>query len=270
VSAAGDGTASAAIGPAAPAAIADSSPVSIIIRDGSQPAQACTAPGTTVADALTSLGIALSPEDRVSPSLTAALVPGMEVHITRIRTERVQEIASIPFHYVFKMSHDVTPGQTVKDQTGVPGVITRTYLLTYVNDQLTSRKLIATDVTRKPVDQELLAGIRTRMARALPSRGGTYRRLQCMDMVATGYSPYEGSSEGRCANGMRAGYGIVAVDPRVIPLGTKLYIEGYGYAIAGDTGGAIKGHRVDLGHTTYREADAVGRRHVRVWIISGN
>ena len=46
---------------------------------------------------------------------------------------------------------------------------------------------------------------------------------------------------------MRAGYGVVAVDPRVIHLGSKLYIEGYGYAIAGDTGGAVKGYIIDLG-----------------------
>ena len=51
----------------------------------------------------------------------------------------------------------------------------------------------------------------------------------------------------RTAIGMKAGFGVVAVDPKVIPLRTKLYITGYGPAIAGDTGGAIKGKRVDLG-----------------------
>ena len=73
---------------------------------------------------------------------------------------------------------------------------------------------------------------------------------------------------GLCANGMHAGYGVVAVDPHLIRLGSKLYIEGYGYAVAGDTGGAIKGHRIDLGHTTYSEASSVGRRHVTVWLLS--
>ena len=106
------------------------------------------------------------------------------------------------------------------------------------------------------------------MARALPSRAGTYNRLRSLDMVATGYSPYEGSGAGRCATGMRAGYGVVAVDPRVIRLGTRLYVEGYGYAVAGDTGGAIKGRRIDLGHTTYHEAEMVGRRRVKVWVLA--
>jgi 3D (Asp-Asp-Asp) domain-containing protein len=66
---------------------------------------------------------------------------------------------------------------------------------------------------------------------------------------------------------MRAGYGVVAVDPRHIPLGSRLYIEGYGFAIAGDTGGAIKGHRIDLGYGNYRAARSFGRKKVTVHVL---
>jgi 3D (Asp-Asp-Asp) domain-containing protein len=59
----------------------------------------------------------------------------------------------------------------------------------------------------------------------------------------------------------------VAVDPRVIPLRSRLYVEGYGLAIAGDTGRAIKGNRIDLGFNTYREAMRFGRRSVIVHIL---
>ncbi|MGQ0571923.1 MAG: 3D domain-containing protein, partial [Armatimonadota bacterium] len=74
--------------------------------------------------------------------------------------------------------------------------------------------------------------------------------------------------DGTTAIGLRAGYGVVAVDPQIIPLRSILYIEGYGQAIAGDTGGAIKGHRIDLGFSTAREAYKFGRRPVRVYILS--
>jgi 3D (Asp-Asp-Asp) domain-containing protein len=88
-------------------------------------------------------------------------------------------------------------------------------------------------------------------------------------MEATAYAPWHGKGvDGTTAIGLRAGYGVVAVDPRVIPLRSVLYIEGYGRAIAGDTGGAIKGHRIDLGFATAREAYRFGRRPVRVYVLS--
>lgn len=62
--------------------------------------------------------------------------------------------------------------------------------------------------------------------------------------------------------------GYVAVDPTVIPLGTRLYIEGYGYALAADTGGDIKGMKADVFLETERAARKWGRRHrVKVWIL---
>lgn len=64
-----------------------------------------------------------------------------------------------------------------------------------------------------------------------------------------------------------AARGIVAVDPRVIPYYTKMYIPGYGIAIAGDTGGAIRGNRVDLFMDSYEEAINWGRRNVEVYIL---
>jgi 3D (Asp-Asp-Asp) domain-containing protein len=61
--------------------------------------------------------------------------------------------------------------------------------------------------------------------------------------------------------------GIVAVDPNVIPMGTKLYVEGYGEAIAADQGGAIKGNRIDLFFGSHQEALNFGKRTVKVTIL---
>jgi 3D (Asp-Asp-Asp) domain-containing protein len=88
-----------------------------------------------------------------------------------------------------------------------------------------------------------------------------------VDMIATAYTPYCYGCDGVTATGLRAGPGIVAVDPRVIPLGTRLYIPGYGFALAGDTGGDIVGNRVDLGFASYSAAVRFGRRPVTVYVL---
>ena len=62
-------------------------------------------------------------------------------------------------------------------------------------------------------------------------------------------------------------HGVVAVDPRVIPLGSRLFIPGYGHAVAGDTGGAIVGRRIDLAFNSYDDAIRFGRRPVTVYVL---
>jgi 3D (Asp-Asp-Asp) domain-containing protein len=86
-------------------------------------------------------------------------------------------------------------------------------------------------------------------------------------MVATAYTANCDGCSGTTASGQHAGHGIVAVDPRVIPLGSHLYIPGYGQAIAGDTGGAIHGNRVDLGFNSDSDAMQFGRRSVTVYVL---
>ncbi|WP_279663557.1 3D domain-containing protein [Ectobacillus ponti] len=87
---------------------------------------------------------------------------------------------------------------------------------------------------------------------------------------ATSYTPFE-STRGITAMGFNIKRNpkmkLIAVDPRIIPLGTKVWVEGYGEAIAGDTGGAIKGKRIDILLPTKREAFKWGRKHVKVRIL---
>ena len=89
------------------------------------------------------------------------------------------------------------------------------------------------------------------------------------DMVATAYFSGGGclSGNGITAIGLRARKGIVAVDPRVIPLGTKLYIPGYGEALAADTGGWVKGNRIDLVFESLEECYRFGRRRLKVYLV---
>ena len=68
-----------------------------------------------------------------------------------------------------------------------------------------------------------------------------------MTVFSTSYDKNCAGCSGTTATGLPTGHGVVAVDPKIIPLGTKIYIPGYGEAIAGDTGGNIKGAKIDLG-----------------------
>lgn len=93
----------------------------------------------------------------------------------------------------------------------------------------------------------------------------SYREVYTME--ATAYLPTDGGGAGITAMGIPARHGVVAVDPSIIPLGARVYIPGYGEAIAADTGGAIYGDRIDLCMETYGEAINFGRRYVTVYVL---
>jgi 3D (Asp-Asp-Asp) domain-containing protein len=112
-----------------------------------------------------------------------------------------------------------------------------------------------------PLRTILVDAARTRLAAAAHAAGSALK------MIATAYTAGCYGCSGITATGTRAGHGIVAVDPRVIPLGTHLYVPGYGKAIAGDTGGAIKGLRIDLGFDSLADAIRFGRREITVYVL---
>ncbi|MHB8182631.1 MAG: 3D domain-containing protein [Candidatus Desulforudaceae bacterium] len=95
----------------------------------------------------------------------------------------------------------------------------------------------------------------------------SYTAEQTLLFEATGYSHSCGNGDGKTATGTIPRPGVISVDPKVIPLGTQLHIEGYGYGVAEDTGGLIKGHKLDLFFETEDEAWIWGRRMVEVRIV---
>ena len=123
------------------------------------------------------------------------------------------------------------------------------------------------------VEREAKAPVKVaqRTAPPTPSRGSAVTGNRVITMVATGYDgcyecnkPYYGYPS---YTGLPLARGIVAVDPNVIPMGTRLYVEGYGSAIAADQGNAIKGHRIDLFFDSHQEALNFGKKTVKVTIL---
>ena len=97
--------------------------------------------------------------------------------------------------------------------------------------------------------------------------GEPSRYSRSLIMRASGYSAFDPGNGNRTYSGSLLRKGLVAVDPSVIPLGTRLYIKGYGYAIADDIGSAIKGNRIDLAFDSHREALNFGLQKVTVYVL---
>ncbi len=171
---------------------------------------------------------------------------------------------AIPFSVSYEFSRTVGPRRMVTKQKGTDGALITSYQVTLINGKPVEKKAIRTERV-EPKSEIILIG----KPASVTSRGG-YVRKKVMQMSATGYdiSPQTlPGSSGRTCTGIPARFGVIAVDPRVIPLGTKLYIEGYGFGIAADTGGAIKGSRIDLCFNSRSESLAWGRRTVKVHVL---
>jgi 3D (Asp-Asp-Asp) domain-containing protein len=171
------------------------------------------------------------------------------------------------------MSWNLALGHLKVVQKGAPGLREISYLVTRkdTNRSQVKRAVLTARVIRQPRIRVVAAGIGEYSALAqLAKRGfdGTINLAKAaISMVATAYTADCSGCSGTTASGQHAGHGIVAVDPRVIPLGSHLYIPGYGHAVAGDTGGAIRGNRVDLGFNSDSDAMQFGRRSVTVYVL---
>lgn len=243
-----------------------SSPKSYQIKDGKK-IQITEALGETVEDVLNNLDIALGKEDVVSPSLNTETTPGMDIVIERVKKETLTQEIEIPFEVKKEEDSSLYKGETKIVEQGKKGLKVETVQNTYVNDEH-----VSTDVLKSEIKEEAKTEIQKVGTKATPAQAamGDRKVKKVITMQATAYDPTAGS---KTAMGTRARVGAVAVDPRVIPLGSKLYIESadgfptYGYATAEDTGGAIKGNRIDLFYSTNAQALRFGRRNVKVYVL---
>lgn len=231
----------------------------------------------TVEEILKEEGIKLGEQDFTYPEFTDRVEPDDSIRIYRITEEINVEDSEIPFEKQVVTNDNLEVGQTRVVQEGKNGLKQTHIKKEYLNDVLISKTIEKEEIVTEPIPQIIEKGSRDFI---VTSRGNT-RYRDSMIMTATAYDlsfqstgkrpgdPYYGIT----ASGTRARPGVVAVDPRVIPLGTRLYIQSldgtkdYGFAIAEDKGGAIKGKRIDLFFETAEEVRQFGRRKVKVYIL---
>lgn len=178
------------------------------------------------------------------------------------------ELRKIAPPVIHHLSFSLAPGSSKVTATGTPGI--RKILVRYTQRDggPVRRCVIGSSLLRAPKPRIIADGIGTSGLARFEANSivrMAYIARGAIEMLATGYAADCIGCDGMTAIGRRAGHGIVAVDPRVIPLGTHLYIPGYGLAVAGDTGGSIVGHRIDLGFDSLRDAAIFGRRAITVY-----
>jgi uncharacterized protein YabE (DUF348 family) len=246
------------------------SAVSIVLVVGNQ-RRVLLSPAQTVMELLATQEVALGPHDETVPALDARIGPAQVVQVTRVKVWTQKVVHTIPASVRHPGDPYLAKGTTLTIEEGVDGRREVSYRFVQRNNERPRRTVVGTRVLRKPrakvvavgtTPRENLAEFVVDQLAAIPRVNGKPVR-----MVATAYTKDCYGCMGITAYGLHPGHGVVAVDPQVIPLGTKLYVPGYGQAIAGDIGGDIKGRRIDLGFNSYSQAINFGRREITVYVL---
>jgi len=225
----------------------------------------------TVGALLAEQRIPISSSDEVTPALHVVPLAHDIVHVVRVDAWTVREKLSIAPATREREVAGLALGTTRTVDPGRAGLRVATIRFVRRDGARTTRTVLASRIIRAPRPRVVERGIAEYQSLAHVAEQGFTNAMHlagsAIQMIATAYTAGCYGCSGITATGARAGFGIIAVDPRVIPLGTRLYIPGYGRAIAGDTGGAIRGHRVDLGMSTLAQALRFGRRAVTVYVL---
>ncbi|MDK2856655.1 MAG: hypothetical protein PWQ86_1868 [Bacillota bacterium] len=216
----------------------------------------------TVGEALAGLGIKIGPLDKVTPGLKEPVRPGQVIKVVKVEEKLQPRYVPIPYSVERREDGDLPRGEARVIQAGQNGLKLRQVRAIFEDGCLVREEVVAGKVIRQPVTEIVAVGTLGTISRG----GRDYQYVRVLEMVATAYCSQDQGGD-FTALGLPARRGIVAVDPRVIPLGTKLYVDGYGPAVAGDTGSAIKGLRIDLFVDSHREAVNFGRRRVKVYVL---
>ncbi len=215
-------------------------------------------------------GISLKEKDKVTPALDTKLREGLEVSVIRVENKNVTVSTPIEFKTVVKKDSSMANTKKKVVQEGKVGEKQTTFDVVYENGVEVSRTQISETIAQAPVDKIVVEGTYPSMP---VSRGGEvlpYSKV--FTARATAYWAVRGVGKTYTASGRLAvrdpeGYSTIAVDPDLIPYGTKLFVEGYGFAIAADTGTGIKGEKIDVYFDTLAEAKRWAVKYVKVYVL---
>lgn len=244
------------------------------------------APIGTVENALEALSYKVSDEDIISVDKNAEVKPDMKIKIQRVTYKQTKKTEEVSYNTVTKTTDNLDPGKTKVEKEGKNGVKEITTKTKYIDGKKIESEVINEEITKEPVDKVVLVGKETTQTSYAPfevkssgsntftdSNGNTVAYSRVLTGSGTAYTAPAGAYT---ATGVPAYLGGVAVNPNIIPYGSRLYIAStdgsvvYGYATAVDTGGALMAGTalVDLFYPSYGECVNFGRRNVNVYVLS--
>lgn len=218
------------------------------------------------AEVLKAGGVDYKEEDLVTPSRETVISKDMNIQVVNVLEEEVTELESIPYETEQYVDYDQLDTYNQVTKLGVNGQKEVTYKVIKHDDQVIAKVVVGEKPIAAPENQAVTIGGSTLKVNR---SGESYKSKKTMYMQATAYSGGGKTATGRSVVHNPSGLSTIAVDPRVIPLGSLVEVAGYGRAIASDTGGAIKGNIIDVYFDSSSTCSIWGRKYdVEVNIIA--
>ncbi len=207
---------------------------------------------TSPLDVLAEAGIALNDGDYTQPSSDTTLQPGSVIQVVRVTEDFRIEDQPIPYQTLWQASPDLDLDTQAVISAGQAGVLRRQYRIIYENGTAVGEELDSEWVEVEPVNEVIGYGTRI-TTHVVQTEQGPREYWRVVQMRVTSYTaassgkPPDDPHYGITASGLPAGRGVVAIDRNIVPWRSEVFVPGYGVAIAGDTGGGVRGRWIDLG-----------------------
>lgn len=230
---------------------------------------------TKVADIIKQANINLNENDIIEPDINKeiALNKSLDIKINRVKTKIIKKYKDIDFDTVVSEDSSLEIGKNIVLKQGIKGKKEYVYENYYLNSKLVDSKLIKTNIVKESVSKKIKKGIKDYF---ITKSGKKIRFKKALKVSATAYSAgFESTGKrpgdkyyGMTRSGTQVRPGVIAVDPKIIPLGSKVYIKEYKKVYsAEDTGGAIKGNKIDIYYEDKDFVDKYGRKTLNIYIL---
>jgi uncharacterized protein YabE (DUF348 family) len=201
---------------------------------------------STVGKALSEIGLPLQGLDYSLPPEDISLPPDGKIQVMRVQEEIITETSSIPIETQYQPASDVSIDNQQIIQSGEFGILAQRIRIRYENDIEVERITESEYVSKEPSPR--IIGYGTKIEpHTVSTPDGPVQYWRALDMYAVSYNPTSAGGT-TTATGLPLQKGVAAIDPRYVPYGTRLYIPGYGEAVAADTGPGITPRMIDLGY----------------------